>query len=196
MDNNYTELLLSQLELNEGQLPGLPANPRDIIQEKFELLKKNLLDYPEMLKLRGLLVYPLSKSSHYIIIGGNMRYRAMKELDIETAPCVVIPAETPVENLKAYTILDNNGFGRWDWDMLADEWDTDELNALSIDLPLTGDIIDNDNFFNNQSGDAETTDKKDTLTVIIPSDFSDQKGEIKNRIEEAICADYQGIRVK
>lgn len=108
-------LPMSVVEVNAGQLEGLPANPREIRDEKFEKLKANIQKYPELLEYRSLMVYPMPNGKH-IIIGGNMRYRAMQELGYTEVPCVIIPAETPVEKLGAYTILDNNGFGKWDWD--------------------------------------------------------------------------------
>ncbi len=74
IDTAYISIELSQLEENFGQLDGLPSNPREITEAKMELLKKNIQQYPEMLKLRGLLVYPLDNGK-YIIIGGNMRYK-------------------------------------------------------------------------------------------------------------------------
>lgn len=74
INTKFILIPMDRLELNEGQLEGLPANPRDIIERKFELLKKDIQDYPEMLYLRGLMVYPISDKK-YIIIGGNMRYR-------------------------------------------------------------------------------------------------------------------------
>lgn len=126
-------LPLSQIEPNTGQLDGLSQNPRSIKKAKFEKLKKNIEEYPEMLAWRSLLVYPIGKGK-YIIIGGNMRYKAMQELGHTEAPVFIIPADTPVERLKAYTIIDNNGFGDWNWDLLANEWSSDLLADWGIDL--------------------------------------------------------------
>lgn len=130
----FKEIKLSLIEPNEGQIAGLPANPRQITESKLEQLKKDIVDYPEMLELRGLMVY--RHDDKYVAIGGNMRYRAMKELGMETAPCVIIPDNTSVERLKAYAILDNNGFGQWDWDALANEWDENQLSDWGVDLPI------------------------------------------------------------
>ena len=126
---------LSQIELNDGQLDGLPKNPRSIKKKKFEKLKKNIETYPEMLAFRMMLVYPLD-NGNYIIIGGNMRYQALKQLGQTEAPVFIIPKETPVERLQAYTIIDNNGFGEWDWDLLANEWPEDMLDEWGLDIPM------------------------------------------------------------
>lgn len=131
------------LEVNEGQLKGLPANPRDILERKVELLKKNIKKYPEMLEYRSLLVYEYTEG-RYIIIAGNMRYRAMAALGYETAPCIVIPKETTIAQLKAYTVLDNSGFGKWEWSMLANEWDEVDLVDWGIDLPIFENEINTD----------------------------------------------------
>lgn len=137
-DTNFTKIIilpLDEIEVNEGQLEGLPSNPRSITREKMELLKTNITDYPEMLSLRSLLIYPIDDGK-YILIGGNMRYRALKELGYTEAPCIIIPKETSIEQLKAYTIIDNNGFGKWSWDMLANEWDELQLVEWGVDLPI------------------------------------------------------------
>ena len=126
-------LPMSAVEVTAGQLQGLPANPREIRDEKFEKLKANIQKYPELLEYRTLMVYPMPNGKH-IIIGGNMHYRAMQELGYTEVPCVIIPAETPVEKLGAYTILDNNGFGKWDWDLLANEWSDFDLNSMGLDM--------------------------------------------------------------
>ncbi len=130
---NFINLPIGRVELNVGQLQGLPANPRYIKEEAYEKLKRNIGDYPEMLEYRSLLVYPLD-NGNYIIVGGNMRFRALCELGYKNLPCVVIPKDTTIERLKAYTILDNNEFGRWDWNMLANEWEDVDLDAWGLEL--------------------------------------------------------------
>ena len=102
-------LPLSQLETNKGQIPGVPGNPRNIDVTKFKKLKASIEENPEMLSLREVLVY--QHGEKYVIIGGNMRYRALKELGYKEAVCKVIPAGATPEQLRAVTIKDNNNFG-------------------------------------------------------------------------------------
>lgn len=195
IDTKYISIEMSMLEPNEGQLDGLPANPREIKKEKLDLLKENIQKYPEMLKLRGLMVYPI-EDGKYIIIGGNMRYQAMSELGFSNAPCIVIPKETSVEQLKAYTILDNNGFGKWDWESLANEWETSELEDWGLDLPIQESEINMDEFFDG-AGDDDEKSKGEKLTISIPDELSEKKDEIKSIIETALSSeDYCGIKVK
>lgn len=126
-------IAMSLLQENKGQIEGLPANPRFVRDHKYQKLRKSIEDNPEMLYLRELLVYPHGKK--YVIIGGNMRYRAMKDLAYSEAPCKVIPDGATPDMLRSYTIKDNNGFGEWDMDMLANEWDEVELEDWGLDLP-------------------------------------------------------------
>lgn len=131
---NTTILQIASLAKNDGQIEGLPANPRFIKDEKFAKLKASIQENPEMLALRELLVYQQGKQ--YVIIGGNMRYEAMRELGYTEAPCKVIPADATTEQLRAYTLKDNSGYGEWDWDLLSNQWDMEELDAAGIDLPF------------------------------------------------------------
>ena len=129
---------ISRLEVNKGQVEGLPKNPRFIRDERFKALVKSIEDAPEMLKLRELLV--VEHGSKFVVIGGNMRLRACKELGMETVPCKVLPADTPVAKLREYAIKDNNGFGEDDWDVLANEWDAEELQEWGMELPMDWDV--------------------------------------------------------
>ena len=124
---------LSKLETNKGQIDGLPKNPRLIKTEKFEKLKKSIEDNPEMLGMREVLVYP--HGTKFIIIGGNMRYQACKELGFTEVPCKILDKDTTAEQLRAITIKDNVGFGEHDWDLLANEWDSIELEEWGIEVP-------------------------------------------------------------
>lgn len=116
---------LSKLEVNKGQVEGIPSNPRRLDDDAFAKLKKSIEERPGMLALRELCVYP--HGNKFVVLGGNMRLRAMRELKYKEAPCKVIPEDTPVDELKAFVVVDNSSFGAWDYDALANEWD---------DLPL------------------------------------------------------------
>lgn len=118
-------IAIKDIEANRGQIDGLPKNPRTIKDARFEALKKSIEDAPEMLALRELLVYP--HNGKFVVIGGNMRLKACKELGYKELPCKVIDENTPVEKLREYTIKDNIGFGDDDWDLLKTEWDRLEV---------------------------------------------------------------------
>ena len=135
---NIQDIDIKRLELNKGQVEGLPKNPRFIRDERYKALVKSIEDAPEMLILRELLV--VEHGSKFVVIGGNMRLRACKELGMETVPCKVLPADTPVAKLREYAIKDNNGFGEDDWDILANEWDAEELQDWGMELPMDWDV--------------------------------------------------------
>jgi hypothetical protein len=132
MASKVLKINTSELRPNDGQIAGLPTNPRQINDEKYKKLKKSLQDDPEMLDLRELLVY--RHGDAYVVVAGNMRYRAAVDLGIKSLPCKIISPETPVSKLKAYTVKDNSSFGEWDYDMLANDWDAAELDDWGVDV--------------------------------------------------------------
>ena len=126
-------LPLADITPNKGQIPGVPKNPRLIHDDKFKLLKRSIEEDPEMLGLREILLYPYK--GKYIIVGGNMRYRALKELGYTEAIVKILPQTFTAEKLRAIVIKDNSGFGEWDWDELANVWDVSNLANWGVDVP-------------------------------------------------------------
>lgn len=125
---------LSEIELNEGQLNGLPSNPRFIKDEKFASLVRSLQESPEFLKARPLLVFQM-RNGKYITIAGNMRLRALRELGAKDVPCYVFPKSTSVKKLREYTIKDNMAYGQIDWENIANEWEPEELKDWDFEMP-------------------------------------------------------------
>ena len=162
---------------NEGQIEGLPKNPRFIRDEKFELLKRSIQENPEMLGLRELLVYPVGE--RYVIIGGNMRYEACKALGYKSVPCKVLDEETPVDTLRAYTIKDNAGFGEWDWDAIANEWDTDEVTDWGLDVP-EWDVQADENV------KKEKPEKNEQADVLLNAAMKQYCGEFRQQLDDAM----------
>jgi len=103
-------------------------NPRIVNKAKFEKLKKSIQEFPEMLKLRPIIV-----NESYIVLGGNMRYKAIIELGFTEVP--IIKAEDLTERqAQEFIIKDNLSFGDWDFDMLANEWDSVDLEDWGLDV--------------------------------------------------------------
>lgn len=123
---------LSQIVGNRGQLKGLPKNPRIIKDDKFEKLIASIREQPDMLYLRELLVYPYN--GKYIVIGGNMRHKAMRELGFAEAPCKVIPVDTPVEQLNKILLKDNSSYGQWDTQALAFDFEQGMVIDCGLDF--------------------------------------------------------------
>lgn len=173
---NAVNIKITNLHPNTGQIPGVPANPRFIKDESYEKLKQSIIDDPEMLDLRELLVYPHpDKEGHFIIIGGNMRYRICKELKYKTVPCKEIPKKTPANKLRAILTKDNVSFGSFDFDMLANDWDAGELEAWGVDIP-DFDTPGGDPF------DDEGITSKNQFAVIVACPTEDRQIEIYNEL--------------
>lgn len=134
------KILISQLVNNNGQIEGLPTNPRTIDKNKFNKLTKSIQENPEMLSIRELIVYPHNKE--YIVIAGNMRLKAMIALEYSHAICKILPESTTIDQLKAYTVKDNSSFGDWNFELLANEWDVDKLLNWGVDLPINFNLDD------------------------------------------------------
>lgn len=128
-----TQLVKSSLmKKNTGQIDGLPKNPRIIKDSSYNLLVKSIQEDPEMLELREVIVYPFE--GKYVIIAGNMRFTAMLELGYKEIPCKILDESTSIEKLKAITIKDNTTFGTFDFDELANNWDSTELNDWGVSV--------------------------------------------------------------
>lgn len=189
---------ISDLELNEGQIEGLPKNPRFIRDTRFDALKKSIEDAPEMLALRELLVYPHpEKEGKYVVIGGNMRLRACRELGYKEVPCKVIDASVPVEKLREYTIKDNVAFGEIDWDALANEWDTEELTDWGLECKfLESNEADLDAFFKEVDNRKNDDSNEDIIIEIhVPKEESDEVDTITDIVRKSLL-DYPNISVR
>ena len=124
------KIRLTDLEQNKGQVAGLPSNPRQWGRGELDNLVKSIQETPELLEARGLIVWPYG--GKYIILGGNMRFSALREMNAVDAPCYVLPEDTPMEKLREIVIKDNGAFGSWDYDMLANEWDDMPLCEFGV----------------------------------------------------------------
>lgn len=196
-NKNYQTLPIKRLELNNGQLEGLPKNPRYIRDDEYEKLKRSIEQSPEFLEARMLLVYPLP-NGNYIVIAGNMRLRACKELGYEELPCYVFPQDTTVEKLREYTIKDNANFGNWDFDILANESWSDDIDKLA-EWGAPVDFLKQDEWEDlpevEEEVEAPVLDKPDKITVTVPLDLKEQTDEIKEAVKEAVAA-YEGVKVE
>lgn len=150
----------NKLQINTGQIPGVPRNPRLIKDNRFQKLKKSISDFPEMLELREIVVFPFKKS--FVCIGGNMRLLACKELEIELVPCKVLPDSFPVEKIREFAIKDNINFGQDDFEIIANEWTDFDLDGWGAELPDLGGI-DLDEFFKEDDGPA----KEKTYSIVL-----------------------------
>ena len=112
-----------------SKLRGNPKNPRIIKDEKFQKLVQSIKDFPEMLELR-----PIVVDGEWMVLGGNMRLKACQAAGLKQVPVVVASDLTP-EQQQEFVVKDNASFGEWDWDALANHWDTETLADWGVDVP-------------------------------------------------------------
>ena len=127
-----------------GRLRANPNNPRVLRDEKFAKLKKSLADFPDMLNKRPI-VAVTDTDGKFMVLGGNMRLRALQDLKVKEVP-VILADEWTEEQRREFIIKDNVGYGEWNWDQLANEWDADELSDWGLDLPRLEAEAETDHF--------------------------------------------------
>jgi len=110
-----------------------PNNPRIIKDEKFAKLVKSIQDFPDMLNKRPLVCYT-DTDGQFVVLGGNMRLKAAKECKLKEIP-IILADEWTAEQRAEFLIKDNVGFGEWDWEQLANEWDVQQLEDWGLDVP-------------------------------------------------------------
>ena len=117
-----------------SKLKANPSNPRIMRDERFAKLKKSITEFPDMLNKRPI-VAVTDKDGKLMVLGGNMRLRACQDLGLKTVP-VVLADDWTKEQRRRFIIADNIGFGEWDYDDLANEWDAEELSDWGLDAAL------------------------------------------------------------
>lgn len=127
-----TEIYPQEKTVNISQITPNEKNPRVIKDEKFKKLVQSLKDFPDMATAR-----PLVVNTDLKVLGGNMRLHAMKELGWKKTLVKIV--DWPEKQQQEFIIKDNNSFGEWDWDVLANEWDVGALDAWGVDVPNFGD---------------------------------------------------------
>ena len=115
-----------------GKIKANPNNPRTIKDDKFFKLVQSLKDLPEMAKVR-----PVVVNQDMVVLGGNMRLKAMKEAGWKEVPVEIVDWDE--DKQRQFIIKDNVGFGEWDWEMLANEWDAEQLEDWGLDIPAFDD---------------------------------------------------------
>jgi DNA modification methylase len=116
------QIPISSIKLN-------PNNPRLVKDDKFKKLVKSIQDFPQMLNIR-----PIVVNDDMIVLGGNMRLKACKEAGLKEVP-VIKAGDLTEEQQREFIIKDNVGFGEWDWEMIANEWDAEQVTDWGLDIP-------------------------------------------------------------
>lgn len=133
MKTGHQRIAIDLIEMNTGQIAGLPSNPRQWTKAQLDNLKASIEETPELLEARGCIVdYHEGK---YVCLGGNMRYAACKALGMSELPCYVVPEGTTILKKKEIVAKDNGSFGNWDYDALANEWGDLDLAGWGVSIP-------------------------------------------------------------
>lgn len=143
------------IKLKINAIKNNPKNPRLCKDDKFKKLVKSIKDFPEMESVR-----PIVVNKDMVILGGNMRYKAMIECGYKEVNVEVVDWSEQKQN--EFIIKDNVGFGEWEWEMVANEWDEIELKDWGLDLPMFKNDIDFDNITSNEDRNIDKPSKSVT----------------------------------
>ena len=139
--------LMKTKHVKISEIKSNPNNPRLIKDDKFHKLVKSIHEFPKMLEIR-----PIVVNSDMIVLGGNMRLKACKEAGLKEIP-VIFADDLTEDQQREFIIKDNVGFGEWDWEMIANEWDSEQLEEWGLDLPGFDNVEDLGEDFNLPDGD-------------------------------------------
>ena len=130
-----------------------PNNPRVIKDDRFEALCKSIKEFPKMMSLR-----PIVVDQDLVVLGGNMRLKALQHLGFDEIPdeWIKYAKDMTEQEIQRFIIADNVGFGQWNWDELANEWEIDELEDWGLNVYGLTDITPDDLYDDDDSSDKET----------------------------------------
>lgn len=158
---------MNPITVKISEVKSNPNNPRIIKDDKFQKLVKSIKEFPEMLNIR-----PIVVNADMVVLGGNMRLKACKEAGLKEV--AIIKAEDLTEDQqKQFIIKDNVGFGEWDWEGLANQWDENELAEWGLDIPAF-----------NVSKDLD-------YSILDEADVSDQLSEMTSNVKKAIQIEFE-----
>ena len=150
-----------------SKVKGNPSNPRIIKNDKFKKLVKSIQEFPEMLKLR-----PIVVDEDFMVLGGNMRLKASKEAGLKEVWIDIAEGLTE-EQKKEFIVKDNVGFGEWEWDILANEWDSVQLAEWGLDVWQNEDDVEDI---------EEITEFSESVNFIIKCDDLKQLELLQNNL--------------
>jgi ParB-like chromosome segregation protein Spo0J len=158
-----------------SKLKGNPNNPRIIKDDKFKKLVKSINDFPKMMALR-----PIVVDENFIVQGGNMRLKALQEIGFKDIPdeWVKQVKDLSEDEKKQFIIKDNVGFGEWDWDDLANNWDAEQLTEWGLDIP---------HFAPFENDEIEGEEKQSFKIEVICKDAEEQETSYNALIENYEC---------
>jgi len=159
-------------QIKSYKIQGNPNNPRIIKNDKYRKLVQSIKEFPEMLKLR-----PIVVDENMMILGGNMRWKASRDAGLKEV-WIDIAEGLSDEQKDEFIVKDNLNFGEWEWNMLANEWDSVQLAEWGLDVWQNEDDIETSDEFSLPDGD------KSNLEQITYTLSSEQSNIIKEAIQD------------
>ena len=148
-----------------SEVKSNPNNPRIIKDDKFSKLVKSIKEFPKMLEIR-----PIVVNADMIVLGGNMRLKACKEAGLKEVP-VIFAHDLTEDEQRQFIIKDNVGFGEWDWDMLANEWEPELLESWGLEVWKAPTEVD--------------------YSILDDDDLNDQLSDMTNGVKKAIQIEFE-----
>lgn len=152
-----------------SQIKPNPKNPRVIKDDKFKKLCKSIEEFPEMLEKRPLVCFT-DTDGKFVVLGGNMRLKASKEVGLKELP-ILLADDWTEEQKNEFLIKDNVGFGEWDWDSLTNEWDVEKLDDWGLNVPIFADDVD--------------------YSILEDEDLDDQLNDMAGGVKKAIQIEFE-----
>ena len=154
---------IEKIKISEIQIN--PNNPRLIKDDKFKKLVQSIKDLPQMLEIR-----PIVVNKEMVVLGGNMRLKACVEAGLKEIP-IIIADNLTEEQQREFLIKDNVSGGEWDFEMLANEWDSDKLDEWGLDIPSFAAGVD--------------------YSILDEEDISEQLADMTNGVKKAIQIEFE-----
>ena len=166
-----------------------PNNPRLIKDDKFRKLVESISSFPQMLEIR-----PIVVNDEMVVIGGNMRLKACIEAGLKEV-WIIKATKLTAEQQKEFIIKDNVGFGEWDFDILANEWSTEQLAEWGVEVWQPSSDVNLDDFFKD-NGESEKEQKFKIVLEYTEEDYAEVNEAFKNHSgsKESIVAKLLGIK--
>jgi ParB-like chromosome segregation protein Spo0J len=160
---NIQKIKISEVKMN-------PNNPRLIKDDKFAKLVKSIKEFPKMLEIR-----PIVVNADMIVLGGNMRLKACKEAGLKEVS-IIFADDLTEEEQKQFIIKDNVGYGEWDWDMLANEWEPELLEDWGLEVWKSDPVVDY-SILDDENVEEELGDMADGVRKAIQIEFEPEHYE-------------------
>ena len=177
---------METIKIKISEVKNNPNNPRLIKDDKFKKLVKSINEFPEMLDIR-----PIVVNADMIVLGGNMRFKAAKEAGLKEIPIII--ADLSEEKQREFIIKDNVSGGEWDWDMIANEWDDEELNEWGLDT-IKHDWKELD--YIEEEISAPKLKNENEIVISVAEEWMDSIRDIENDIKTLLSDKYSGCGIK